>query len=162
MTEFGEIVESLQPETLLDMYCGVGVFAIVGASAGAMYVEGCEIDAAAIASARINADSFGLQKSCHFTIGDAAKQFRRLGSKGAPDGTMLVLDPPRGGLSPKIVEEVLSLKASHLVYVSCSADSLCRDLKMLLAGGYCLKHARLFDMFPSTAHFETLTLLEKI
>ena len=159
LEEFAGLVRKYRPETLLDMYCGVGVFALTGAQAGASSVQACEIDFAAIAAANANAKSLGLE-NCVFTAGDAAKLFAGLSAKASPSKTMLVLDPPRCGLSDKALKEAIALKAKHVVYVSCSADALCRDLKTFIAAGYRLDSARLFDMFPSTAHFETLACLE--
>lgn len=159
LEEFAGLVRKHRPETLLDMYCGVGVFALTGAMAGAGAVAACEIDSAAIAAANANAERLGLG-NCKFTAGDAAKLFKEVSSKALPSKTMLVLDPPRGGLSDRALREAVALKARHLVYVSCSADALCRDLKSFIAAGYRVESAKLFDMFPSTAHFETLACLE--
>ena len=159
LAEFAGLVEASHPESLLDMYCGVGVFAVTGAKSGAGLVNACEIDAAAVAAAEANAKAQNL-RNCRFTAGDAAKLFKSFSSRIKSTKTMLVLDPPRGGLSSKALKEALSIRAKRIVYVSCAADALCRDLKEAFASGYKLKAARLFDMFPSTSHFETLALLE--
>ncbi len=159
LSSFAELVRAHSPEAVLDMYCGVGVFGLAAAKAGVPHVEGCEMDPAAIAAAKENAKSLGLD-NCNYVSGDAAKLFKSLSSGLQPAKSMLVLDPPRCGLSEKALKEAASLRAKHLVYVSCSADALCRDLKPLLASGYRLVSARAFDMFPSTAHFETLAFLE--
>jgi 23S rRNA (uracil1939-C5)-methyltransferase len=152
-------VSSLHPELLLDMYCGVGVFSIVGAKAGVERVEGCEIDARAIEFAKANARNAGL-RNCHFTAGDAARNFKRLAAGSVMRRTALLLDPPRGGLDPKALRSAVSLKAKHVLYVSCAADALCRDIKAFMAVGYSVRLLKVFDMFPSTAHFETFALLE--
>jgi 23S rRNA (uracil1939-C5)-methyltransferase len=159
LKDFSDIVAKLKPELLLDLYCGVGVFGIAGAKAGAAHVEACEIDAKAVACACANAKAAGLD-NCRFHAGDAAKLISKLGSK-AVGNSLLVLDPPRSGLSEKALKGAVDAGAGHIVYASCAADSLCRDLKGLLAGGYAVESLRLFDMFPATAHFETLALLSR-
>ena len=159
LTEFGRAVRSAHPEHLVDMYCGVGTFAITAAKFGVEHVNACEIDEASIASANANALAQGFH-NCNFVAGDAAKLFKSLAAKAEPSKMMLVLDPPRGGLSSRALKEALAIKARHIIYVSCAADALTRDLKAALAFGYKLKAAKLFDMFPSTSHFETLALLE--
>ena len=70
--------------------------------------------------------------------------------------------PPRAGLDPRVADALLSIPAGLLLYVSCAPDTLARDLRRLcVPGGYALRSARLFDMFPRTAHFETLCVLAR-
>ncbi len=159
LRSFGLIVGEAKPEAVLDLYCGVGVFSAAAAQAGAARALGCEIDATAIAAAKRNAELLGL-KQCEFSAGDSGKLFPKLMKGLDPAKSMLLLDPPRGGLDSKALEAVAASRVKHIVYVSCSADALCRDLKRLLQTGYALRRASAFDMFPSTAHFETLAWLE--
>jgi hypothetical protein len=123
LKDFSDIVAKLKPELLLDLYCGVGVFGIAGAKAGAAHVEACEIDAKAVACACANAKAAGLD-NCRFHAGDAAKLISKLGSK-AVGNSLLVLDPPRSGLSEKALKGAVDAGAGHIVYASCAADSLC-------------------------------------
>ena len=75
---------------------------------------------------------------------------------------MAVVDPPRAGLEPEVTAALVAHPVENLVYVSCSPDTLARDLALLTqAGSYAVKSIRLFDMFPRTAHFETAVHLER-
>ena len=73
----------------------------------------------------------------------------------------ILLDPPRTGVPRETLELMISVGAEHILYISCAADTLARDLRALAAAGYRVKRVRLLDMFPRTAHFEVLTVLEK-
>jgi len=71
----------------------------------------------------------------------------------------IVLDPPRTGLSPEALSGVLALSPSRVVYVSCDVATLARDVKKFIDAGYRLDHIVAFDLFPNTAHIETLAVL---
>ena len=77
--------------------------------------------------------------------------------RALPD--MMVLDPPREGMTPKALERILSYEVPRLVYVSCKPESLARDMETFAAHGYRIERARCVDMFPWTRHVETLVLL---
>ncbi|MEZ6014277.1 MAG: hypothetical protein R3F49_04135 [Planctomycetota bacterium] len=79
-----------------------------------------------------------------------------------PRPDLIVLDPPRVGLHPKVAPAVLALAAPRIVYVSCNPDSAARDLAQLLAGGYALERVRPVDLFPHTPHIETVISLRWI
>ncbi|MBR1837328.1 MAG: hypothetical protein IJ783_08580, partial [Kiritimatiellae bacterium] len=99
--------------------------------------------------------------SARFFAGDAAAEADRfLAEFGGADSAVLV-DPPRAGLDRRVAEALVRRPARRLFYVSCAADTLARDLALLCGPGapYRLASARLFDMFPRTAHFETLCVL---
>ena len=143
---------------LLELYCGVGVFSL--AAAGKLpdlRTIGVELDARAIDCARRNADEHGLADRCRFVVGNAEKQRARPGRSPSPDAVLV--DPPRRGLSARLIETLKSIRAPHVIYVSCAPDTLARDLK-LLSGAYRVVKCRLYDMFPCTAHFETLMRLD--
>jgi 23S rRNA (uracil1939-C5)-methyltransferase len=72
-----------------------------------------------------------------------------------------VLDPPRTGIGESEAAALARLGAARIVYVSCDAATLARDLRVLLAGGYRLAHCQGFDLFPQTPHLEALALLER-
>jgi 23S rRNA (uracil1939-C5)-methyltransferase len=72
---------------------------------------------------------------------------------------VILLDPPRAGLNPKILEQLGALQVATLLYLSCDAPSLARDVKSLCAKGYEIRRMQPFDMFPQTAHLETLVEL---
>lgn len=141
-------------QPLLDLYCGIGVFALASALAGAGIVAGIEAGRAAVAAARTNARTYGVSADfrCQ-TVAQAAHT--RFGGFDLADATVVV-DPPRQGLEPGVAAALAALKPPRLCYVSCDPATLTRDLKVLLAAGYAPQQARLFDMFPRTAHFETV------
>jgi len=145
-------------QPLLDLYCGVGLFAIAGARAGATPVAGVESGRAAVAAAQANARTHGVEASFHC---QTVAQSGQLGFDGFPlTGATVIVDPPRQGLEPEAVAALIAGKPPRLCYVSCDPATLTRDLKLLLPAGYALRRAQLFDMFPRTAHFETVVWLE--
>ena len=142
---------------LLELYCGVGVFSIAGAERiPELVAVGCEQNAAAVAAAKDNAVKHGVADRCRFVAADAAAFLATLMREETPQA--LLVDPPRAGLSPQAIAGILKLKPQLIFYISCGPDTLARDLNRLEAD-YHLESARLFDMFPGTAHFETLTIL---
>ena len=76
------------------------------------------------------------------------------------DKTILLLDPPRTGVEKSLIEKILKKKPAKIIYISCGPDTLQRDLK-LLSSLYKVTKAQMFDLFPSTSHFESITFLEK-
>jgi 23S rRNA (uracil1939-C5)-methyltransferase len=72
----------------------------------------------------------------------------------------MIVDPPRTGLSPEARAGLAAVKPARLVYVSCDAATLARDLRALLGAGYALSHVEAFDLFPNTAHVEVLAVLQ--
>lgn len=140
---------------ILDLYCGVGVFGFACMQAGGTRLTGIESGHAAVAAARLNAAALGIpaEFQCR-ALGHDARPLQGLLSD--PGHTTAIIDPPRDGL-PR--DTALALAASGLrriLYVSCDPATLARDLALLLRCGYRLTQARLFDMFPRTAHFESL------
>ena len=78
-----------------------------------------------------------------------------------PEKIVLLTDPPRTGMSKEVIERILKLGPKRILYISCAPDKLRRDLQ-LLSARYKVAESALLDMFPCTAHFESLTLLEKL
>ncbi len=155
-----EYVKKANPEILIDLYCGVGIFAITAALQNVPKVIGVDIDKNAITVAKFNAKSRDL-KNCAFRKSDAGKIARDIFSDIKTDNSMLIIDPPRGGLSRRSRESIIKSNIKTIIYISCSPDTLARDLKELTSNGYELKETQLLDMFPRTAHFETISYLEK-
>lgn len=152
-----ETLTAVDARILLELYCGVGFFSLVAAQAlTGLRAYGVELDAAAIDCAVRNARRRGVDDRCRFSVGNAEK-WRRLPVGIVPDAVLV--DPPRRGLSEQLIEAIKHWKIPHVVYVSCAPDTLTRDLRRL-ADRYRVAGCRMYDMFPCTAHFETLVRLD--
>ncbi len=142
---------------LLDIYCGVGVFALCGREKFAQCL-GVEVNADAVRRAQANA-ALNRAKNCEFLVGAAEAIFARV---NFPFGeTAALLDPPRAGCDEGFLRQLLNFRPARIVYVSCDPATQARDLKILTAGGYRLLHAQPFDFFPQTRHIECVATLAK-
>ena len=122
-------------------------------------VWGIEIVPDAIVDAEENARLNDVGNA-HFRAGDARKEIRPLLEEaGRPD--VVVVDPPRAGLSKKIVRRLIECEAKRIVYVSCNPTTLAPNASQLEEAGYRLRRVRPVDMFPQTPHIECVALLEK-
>ena len=145
-------------ERVFDLYCGIGTIGLILAPR-AGEVWGVETVPEAIADAQRNAERNGIGNA-HFTAADV-----RLGvgpllaEAGRPD--VVVLDPPRAGLSKKIVRRVIECGARRIVYVSCNPTTLAPNASSLATAGYSLRRIKPVDMFPQTSHVECVALLER-
>jgi len=142
---------------VLDLYCGMGNFAVPLAHV-AGEVLGLEVQGAAIRGARRNADLAG-RTNCRFIKGAVEDGVAGLASDGASFDTV-VLDPPRQGAAT-IVPLLPLLRPRRIIYISCDPATLARDLAGLVKADYSPAAIRLFDMFPQTHHLESAVLLEK-
>jgi 23S rRNA (uracil1939-C5)-methyltransferase len=140
-------------ERLLDLYCGAGAFALPLAAA-ASEVLGIEEHTSAVQDGRATALANGVANA-RFEVGRVEIALAQL------DTTydVAVLDPPRRGCHPRALAELLRLAPTRIVYVSCHPATLARDLKQLVAGGYRVVRVRPVDLFPQTAHIESVTVL---
>ena len=122
-------------------------------------VYGVEIVDAAIRDAKENARKNGIVNTKFFCAdaGQAAIQFAHDGIK--PD--VIVVDPPRKGVSEDVIEAMAQMSPERIIYVSCDPATLARDIARLWEKGYEAKKAHCFDLFPRCAHVETVVLLEK-
>ena len=144
---------------LVELYCGVGVFSIALAESDPeLQCIGVEVSSKAIALAKENARKHQLAGRCRFFAQDALKALKRW--RDHAEFTVLV-DPPRGGMEKQALQNLIAVNARHIIYISCAADTLVRDLQKLCASGYEVKRAGMLDMFPRTAHFEVLCVLQK-
>lgn len=145
----------LAPERVLDLYCGVGGFALHLAAPGRQ-VTGIEISADAIASAERSRDEAGLPGDIRFAVGDAtAPEHGSL----LTDADLVVVNPPRRGLGSELARRIEGSGVPHVLYSSCNPETLARDLADLAS--YTPVRGRLLDMFPQTPHAEVLLLLSK-
>ena len=143
---------------MLDLYCGIGTIALALAlDAGEVF--GVEIVERAVADAIENARRNGIDNASFFA-GDVRTAMRPLlEESGQPD--VVVVDPPRAGLSQKIVRRILEAEAKKIVYVSCNPTTLAPNARQLVDAGYELRTVRPVDMFPQTPHIECVALLER-
>jgi len=140
-------------DVVLDVYCGVGTFALALAGT-ARQVIGIESSASAIADATANGTGVG---NIAFHQGAAEELLPTLAIK-AP---LVVLDPPREGLGQAALSALIGLSPPRMVYVSCDPATLARDVKGLVGAGYVLRQVQPVDMFPQTYHIESVALLER-
>ena len=140
-------------DVLLDAYTGVGTFAILLAPS-VKRVIAVEESSAAVTDAKQNA---GDLQNLEFVLGRTEDVLRNLPVK--PD--VVVLDPPRSGCQPRALESLIEMAPSRVAYVSCDAETLGRDLKILCQGGYRLDEVAPLDMFPQTHHVECVALLSR-
>jgi 23S rRNA (uracil1939-C5)-methyltransferase len=145
-------------ERVYDLYCGMGTIALTLAPR-AGEVWGLEVVEPAIADAIANARRNDVTNA-RFFAGDVRLALRELVEQaGKPD--VLVLDPPRAGLSQKVVRRVIEAAPRRIVYVSCNPTTLAPNAAQLTEAGWSLTHVRPVDMFPQTHHIECVAVLEQ-
>jgi 23S rRNA (uracil1939-C5)-methyltransferase len=153
-----EMAELEGSERLFDLFCGIGTLGLAMARRAAD-VWGIELVPEAVADAEENARLNDIHNA-HFRVGDTRKQIRPLLEEaGRPD--VVVVDPPRAGLSKKVVRRLIECEASRVVYVSCNPTTLAPNAAQLTEAGYRLRRVRPVDMFPQTPHIECAALLER-
>jgi len=148
-------------ECVLDLYSGTGTLTLLFARA-AREAIGVESVTAAVDRARANATRNGIANA-RFVCGESRavlREWARGERPDAPKPDVVVVDPPRAGLHPRVVARVAELKPRRIVYVSCNPATLARDLKDFATGGYTFAEATPFDMFPHTPHIECVARLE--
>jgi 23S rRNA (uracil1939-C5)-methyltransferase len=145
-------------EKVFDLFCGIGTIGLTMA-ARAGEVWGVEIVPEAIEDAERNARLNGIGNA-HFLAANVRTGVRPLlVQAGKPD--VVVIDPPRAGLSQKMIRRVIECEARKIVYVSCNPTTLAPNAAQLVEAGYRLTRVRPVDMFPQTPHIECVALLEK-
>ena len=157
-----ELASLTGKEQLLDLYCGTGS---IGLSMARKVREliGIEIIPEAVENARENARLNGIENA-HFFCGDAGNTRHLLDAAASareihPD--VVVLDPPRKGCAPELLDYLAQLSIPKIVYISCNPDTLARDVKHLLSLGYSSSAVTPVDLFPRTGHVESLVCLQK-
>ncbi len=144
-------------ETVYDLYCGIGTIGLTFARR-ALTVWGVEVSEESVACALENAELNGIANTAFFA-GEVGESLEELADRaGKPD--VVVVDPPRAGLSGKALRRMARLEAARIVYVSCNPTTLAGNLKTLREDwGYRLERVRPVDMFPHTPHVEAVALL---
>ena len=146
-------------EVVFDAYCGIGTITLFLAQ-HAKEVYGVEIIPEAIEDAKMNAKLNGFDNA-QFAVGKSEDVIPMWIENGIiPD--VIVVDPPRKGCDKTLLDTMLEAKPKRIVYVSCDSSTLARDLKILIEGGYNLEVVQPVDMFPQTAHVETVVLMSRV
>ncbi|KAJ4474161.1 S-adenosyl-L-methionine-dependent methyltransferase [Lentinula lateritia] len=160
-----------RPTHLIDTYCGSGLFAIT-LSPDFSTVAGIEISADSILYAKRNAKLNGIvAEKMTFRKGDAAEIFKTV-SDFPPEKTVMVIDPPRKGCDDLFIEQLLEFRPKVVAYVSCNVHTQARDVGKILKATqdsvegegkkYVLESLRGFDLFPQTAHVESVAILRLV
>ena len=155
-------VEAFLPEKdgfeAIDVYCGTGTISMI-LSKRAKHVTGIENIKPAVEDAARNAERNGAGNA-DFICADAAEALPELIEKGTrPD--VIVIDPPRKGCDKAVLNAITGSAVQRVIYVSCDPATLARDVRILVDGGYSIQKVQPIDMFPQTAHVETVVLLSK-
>lgn len=144
-----------EPKTVFDLYCGTGNLSLY-LSSKAEIVIGVDAEKAAIEDAKVNTELNGVS-NCSFISARVEDKPDLLKNSAGP--VTVYLNPPRGGCSSRLLDAVAAAKPKRIVYVSCNPATLARDLSLLQKDGYKVEIIQPIDMFPHTAHVETVTLL---
>ncbi|MGG4204258.1 23S rRNA (uracil(1939)-C(5))-methyltransferase RlmD [Paenibacillus jamilae] len=144
-------------ETVIDAYCGIGTISLFLAQ-HADQVYGVEIVKEAIDDARSNA-LLNEMRNVKFEVGASEDVIPAWKEQGIT-ADVIVVDPPRKGCDPRLLDTILEMKPERVVYVSCNPSTLARDLRILEDGGYSTVEVQPVDMFPHTVHVESVALLE--
>ena len=155
-------ITGAEGETAVDLYSGVGLFAMALARSFQRVVA-VESNSAAVSDVRFNASRTGVL-ACHpgviqaeHATAEAFFEMYKPARAWAPD--FMLLDPPRAGLGKTVVRRLIELKPRRLTLVACDPATLARDLPQLLGGGYRVEQMTLVDLFPQTYHLETVVHL---
>ncbi len=150
---YKDVLAKVAPGPILDLYCGVGILSLLAAREGRQ-VLGVELDGDAISLAKKSAQENKIQNIEFYAM--ACEKIQTLPI--TQYGTWIV-NPPRTGLSEKVVEIITKNKPKELIYISCMPATLARDLKVLCQSGYTIRRAHVYDMFAETCHLESVIYL---
>lgn len=148
-----EVVERVQGD-VADLFCGAGLLSIMVARETGAKVWGVEGSAPAIDDARANAERAGVD--AEFSVGRVEKL------TALKHADTVVLDPPRAGLAPHAIDVIADSACERVVYVSCDGGTFSRDAKLLLERGFACTDITAFDLFPLTAHAETVASFDRV
>lgn len=150
------LIDDFENKEVFDLYCGTGTITQVLARK-AKEVIGIELVEEAVEAAKANADLNGLD-NCRFLAGDVFEVLDSLPDK--PE--VIVVDPPRVGISSNALEKIIGYGVKQIVYISCNPKSLADNLYYMQYYGYEIKSVKPFDNFPGTKHTECVAVLEKV
>ncbi len=148
-------IADIDDKVVYDLFSGTGTIAqIVAAKAKVVY--GIEIVADAVAAAKENALANGIA-NCTFLEGDVFKVLDEVDEK--PD--LIIVDPPRAGMTPKTVQKIADYRVAQILYISCNPTTMVQNLTDFFEAGYDLTHCSLVDLYPHTPHVECIALLQR-
>ena len=150
------LIDDFENKTAFDLYCGTGTITQTLAKRAGKVI-GIELVDEAVEAARANAALNGLE-NCEFIAGDVFKVLNTVADK--PE--VIVVDPPRVGISVDALDKIISYGVDQIVYISCNPKSLVENLYYLQYYGYRVKSVKPFDNFPGTKHVETVVLMSKV
>jgi 23S rRNA (uracil1939-C5)-methyltransferase len=139
--------------TVLDLYCGVGLFSAFLAEK-VNHLIGVEVSVDACEDFSVNLDAF---ENVDLYMGAAEEILPALNKKA----DIVLVDPPRAGLGRQVMDALIAMSPAYIAYISCDPATLARDLKRLIASGYQLEKSTPFDLFPQTYHIESVSFLRK-
>jgi 23S rRNA (uracil1939-C5)-methyltransferase len=151
-----QVLAQVPAGTVTELYAGVGLFAVSLAARGNNQVVAVEGDRSSARDLESNAAPYGA--AAHVQHLSVESYLKRRGLQ-RPD--TLLVDPPRTGISTEAMSGIIGLKTPRVVYLSCDPATLARDVKRFSEAGYRLDHIEAFDLFPNTAHIETLAVLTR-
>ena len=152
-----DMAREIGPENVVDAYSGIGITSLLFAKAG-MQVTSVEQVPSAVEDAKAMAKYNKLEGRVRALCGDCAKVLPKLHPKG---DTLFFVDPPRRGLGESVCRTIVGFGPKYVLYLSCGPQALAEDIRRLQKGGYRLRSAEPFDLFPHTEHVETICLLER-
>lgn len=157
--EVKKVLDLRGNETVIDLYCGIGSIGLSMVK-DVSYVFGVEIVNEAVKNAILNAQINNV-KNAKFICMDSSSGFKEIKDKGVlPD--IIIIDPPRKGCSEELINNISKINPSKIVYVSCNAATLARDIKEFSKFQFFPNKVVPIDMFPRTAHVETVVLMSKV
>ena len=151
-----DLIDDFQDKTVFDLYCGTGTITQTLAKK-AKKVIGIELVKEAVEAAKENAALNGLD-NCRFISGDVCEMLKTVEEK--PD--VIVVDPPRMGISPDALDKIIRYGVDQIVYISCNPKTLAENLYYMQYYGYKVESVKPFDNFPCTKHIECACLLSKV
>jgi 23S rRNA (uracil1939-C5)-methyltransferase len=151
-----QVLDLIAPGPIVDLYAGVGLFGLAAAAAGAEKVTLIEGDPIAGADLETNAQPYAGARVKRRSV----ETYLAAANRSARSATFII-DPPRTGVSKDAMAEMIRVSPARIVYVSCDVATLARDARLLLDAGYTLGPLTAFDLFPNTAHVETLACFDR-
>lgn len=142
---------------LLDLYSGVGVSSVIFSDIFKEIIS-IEINKEAVEAAKENAKREN-KNNIKFIQGKVEEEILK---QEINENDFIFVDPPRAGLNKNVIDKIIESNIKKLIYMSCSSDTLARDIKLLNSAGYNLKYIKIYDMFPRTLHVESVSIIQKI